>query len=899
MMDATTAQQIVNALQADYDGFRKNGEWLQYGRCPACGKKELYTSYSNPWKVSCGRQAKCGHEFSTKEHYPHLFKSFSERYQPTEKNPNATADAYMLHARGLDVSKIKGWYTQESFRHPEMEGSGSATVRFYIPTVDTPAGSERTIPYMERLVETVTLIDPETGERTTRKQNFKHSHGGLWWQPPGFVVSDGDTVWITEAIIDAISLNLNGIKAVAILSCGNYPELRLALVKHLDVTWVWALDNDQAGRKFTKRHADRMIESGFANVTAAQPGPPGAKTDWNDLHKQGRFNHADRKNYEYYGQLLLAKSPQEKALLIYNKKNRNNFYFDYKNRLYWFELNLGKFEKEFEALIDGKDISGPDEELQLRNKALIKSNAVHELANCTFTFLYYQQNIITDEAWYYCRVDFPHEAESIKNTFTGGQLSSAGEFKKRLLSIAAGSMFTGTGLQLDKILRRQLHGIKTVQTINFTGYTKEHGCYVFPELAVKDGIVYRLNDEDFFDMAKLSIKTLSHSINLQININREQYKPEWFDLFVKCFGTKGVACLAGFFGSLFAEQIRERHKSFPFLEIVGEPGAGKSTIIEFMWKLIGRRDYEGFDPARASAVGRARNFAQGANLPVVLIESDRTDESGRGKSYDWEELKPLFNGRALRSTGVKNSGNETYEPPFRGSVIISQNATVEASEAVLTRIVHCYFTREHHTRETKGIAEKLERMPMEQVSHFLIDALIKEKEILNYLDTRTSHWERYLLAQPEIKIVRIAKNHAQIMALIECLAMVVPMDQDILNRSVYSVADMAKERQQKVNADHPMIQEFWETFHYLDDQGHQGLPLLNHSSEAGVIAINLNHFAKVAFEYRQQIAPLSELKQHLKNSKRIKYVDQKVISSCIHYSNDKPKTVRCWIFQSR
>jgi ABC-type uncharacterized transport system ATPase component len=35
------------------------------------------------------------------------------------------------------------------------------------------------------------------------------------------------------------------------------------------------------------------------------------------------------------------------------------------------------------------------------------------------------------------------------------------------------------------------------------------------------------------------------------------------------------------FGSLFAEQIRAAQSSYPFLEVVGEAGAGKSTLIEF------------------------------------------------------------------------------------------------------------------------------------------------------------------------------------------------------------------------------------------------------------------------------------------------------------------------------
>jgi ABC-type transport system involved in cytochrome bd biosynthesis fused ATPase/permease subunit len=64
-----------------------------------------------------------------------------------------------------------------------------------------------------------------------------------------------------------------------------------------------------------------------------------------------------------------------------------------------------------------------------------------------------------------------------------------------------------------------------------------------------------------------------------------------------------------------------------FIEIVGEAGAGKSRLIEFMWKLSGRPDYEGFDANKSTNVAVYRNFAQISNLPVVLIEATVTTKT--------------------------------------------------------------------------------------------------------------------------------------------------------------------------------------------------------------------------------------------------------------------------------
>ncbi|MFU5016675.1 bifunctional DNA primase/helicase, partial [Pseudomonas aeruginosa] len=214
---------------------------------------------------------------------------------------------------------------------------------------------------------------------------------------------------------------------------------------------------------------------------------------------------------------------------------------------------------------------------------------------------------------------------------------------------------------------------------------------------------------------------------------------------------------------------------------------------------------------------RARNFAQVGNLPVVLIESEREQKEGAPvKHFDWDELKTAYNGRSVRSTGVKNNGNDTREPPFRGALLIAQNNAVNASEPILQRLGHVNLTREHQTPETKLLAELLERMPVEQLSGFLVKALQPEAKIMALLDERTSGYEQELLAIPGIRTVRIAKNHAQLRSLVDCLQLVVPLDGERAQLVHAEVSRMALERQQAINADHPVVREFWDLFEFLN-----------------------------------------------------------------------------------
>lgn len=887
---------ITRQLDRDF-AFRRSGEWLRGGECPSCKKKELYTSAEKPWVLRCGRLNKCGAEYHVKELYEDLFSKWSERHPVTPEAPNAAADAYMRDGRGFDLAKVKGWYEQESYFDPVLK-IGSATVRFPLPGIG----------YWERIID-----QPQRFGK--RKATFKGDYKGTWWVAPGVDLSAESVkeIWITEGVFDSTALLHHDIASASALSCNNYPDKALkelaaqcAAAERKRPKLVWALDTGKAGAMFTRKWVDRSKEDGWEAVAAQPPEDGKTKLDWNELHQRDRLNQKTLDEALYSGALLMAKSAHDKALLMFNHgKEYHSFYFGFDSRMFWFELNLEKFSKAKEEIEKVTDGNLTDDEL--RERAMLESHTLREIANCFFTALYYQANLLTDESWYYLRVDFPHDGQSIKNTFTGSMLTSSGEFKKRLLSIAPGAVFTGNNGHLDRLMQRQLFNIKTVQTIDFIGYSKEHAAWVFHDVAVSDGRIVPLNDEDFFDVGRVSIKSLNRSVDLSINTDLKDFTSEWLGLLWQCYHHKGIAALAFWLGSLFAEQIRDKHKSFPFIELVGEPGAGKSTLIEFLWRLAGRSDYEGFDPSKSTMAARARNFAQVSNMPVVLIEGDRGEEDRvKQKGFDWDELKPLYNGRSVYSRGVKNSGNETYEPPFRGALVISQNAPVNASDAIMQRIVHIGFDLASHTPESKSAADALGQIGVESLSGFALKATLAEKNILATFEERVPHHEKELLKINGVRNRRIVKNHAMLAALVDALTHVIPLGAAEREQTHAFIADMTAERQEAINADHQSVQAFWETYDFLN--GDEDMPRLNHARKGDQqIAINLNHFIAVAADFRQQLPELSELKKLLKTSRARKFLDIKPVNSVINSVYNKRKapdaparteTVKCWVFEN-
>ncbi|MGH8082452.1 MAG: hypothetical protein ACREP7_17885 [Lysobacter sp.] len=395
-----------------------------------------------------------------------------------------------------------------------------------------------------------------------------------------------------------------------------------------------------------------------------------------------------------------------------------------------------------------------------------------------------------------------------------------------------------------------------------------------------------------FNEYTAQVATLNDAESLALNTKREDYRSDWLNMLWACYGAKGMVSLAFWFGSLFAEQIRAKQQSLPFLEMSGEPGTGKSTLIDFLWKLVGRTGHEGTDPTKSTLAGRMRTFTQSANLPVVLIESDRGKEDEiKQKRFDWDEIKPLYNGHVGRAIGLKNSGTDTYDPPFRGSILIEQNAAVNASDAVMERIVHMTFDKKLHTSANKAIAQQLKLIDVASVSGFALMAAQREHDVMNIITDTTNEYSDQLMSMPDMKNGRLAHNHAQMMALVDALRLLVPMTDEQHSQTQSALIRMALERQVAINSDHPLVQTFWELFDYV--HGDADGSTLNHHRDQNLIAISLVEFeARLSKSGSRLPCDMTELKRLLRTSQARKFVDNTAVNSRINNT-----TKKCWIFR--
>lgn len=796
---------VIKELLASSYQFKDSGEFLREGICPSCGQKTLYVGKKHPWIIRCNRSNKCGFEEQTRQFMPSIFEDIAKKFPPTESNRQATADVFLAMDRGFDLSKIRTWYEQAAWPIPGTQD--------YIPTVRFYLDEGRTR-WWERLIGR-TKKDGKKAHFGGRRKEDGSLYAGDAWVPPGQSLEDGDRCFIVEGIFHAIALVHAGYKAIAAFSCGHFPATYIEANAKRRIRWTLALDSDNAGKTASKKHYARLKADGELCSMCLLP----EGKDWDDLWRTGAIDQRFINDRLFYGRLFLASSIQEKAYIYYKKYRRMSFLLEYENSMYSITLDKG-FEGNL--AIAAKDWAEQEAEAKRKGKATTQEDVspyeavldpptgrdlffqysgIDQISNVLPQFLYMDHDDVMDERHYVFRISYPKGNSEIVE-FEGTAVTSPDAFHKALLNRTSGGTFDGDVKQLKRLRDRWFNkGILTVSSRSFIGYDKKRGAYLFQNHAWYKGRCITRNEHDYFMIGRQGLRTRLKSVKLN---TAGKFDPSWLKNFAKAFHWQGMATLAFWLGSLFVQQIRHQDKTFPFLELTGEPGAGKSTILEFLWKCVGRDDgYEGFDILKSTVAGRRRAFSQVSNLPVVVIESDRVSgekDSIKQRQFCFDEVKPFFNGRATGTLGVAKRSNDVDEDKFQAALVISQNAEVEGSEALLQRIVHCHADKSHHQAGTREIARWFERQTSDEVGGFLGAALSHEREILEaYSKAFEEIEERF--SNSTLRNERIIKNHAQVAACGHALGVIFPSMDDYLKEGLTEYLFLrAKAREKRLAA---------------------------------------------------------------------------------------------------
>ncbi len=201
---------IRDRLKRDFK-FRKEARgWLREGQCPECNRWEFFVRAEKPRVVRCGRLNSCGHEVHVRDLFPDLFEAWSDRVPATPEDPNAAADAYLLHDRGFDLQFLRGHYSQETYQD-RRRGLTSATVRF---PLQTQPGA-----WWERLIDRPDRFDRKANfspVKDSQGNDIGPSYAGHAWLTPGHAIEDYATayeIWFTEGVFNTIALEQGDFRA--------------------------------------------------------------------------------------------------------------------------------------------------------------------------------------------------------------------------------------------------------------------------------------------------------------------------------------------------------------------------------------------------------------------------------------------------------------------------------------------------------------------------------------------------------------------------------------------------------------------------------------------------------------------------------------------------------------
>ena len=866
---------LINDVQFN---FKKSNSMLRHGVCPNCNEREAFINLEKPHVIKCGRLNNCGWSATVREIFPDIFENLSARYKATETNPNATADAFMSKIRGFDLAKISGMYTQANVKHKNKSE--------YYPAVKIIISKSC---YWTR------VIDAADVRKNGAKSKIIGNYKGFGWYPENMQFNEGDEIWITEGIFKSMAFMHVGMKSISGLSAHNLPIEIIKQHKNKNITWIVAQDNDKAGCDFSKKFKKYIEDIGERVVVAF----PAVGEDWDDVYRAGNLNSQYLSDSYFRGFYHMAETYQKKAFFAYHKYKNTYSIIDFRNALYRFKVDPKKLAEANEATTMIKQYPCPERgwllpqcEIDTLYANFNSESEIRKICPCKPQFLYIEKDIITNERTNTFFVEFANQTPSMLLTADGTIYKSADNFSQGLLKHTGFAPFVGNNVDLAILHERWFaRKIKFVQGVPFTGYEPKTQIYVFPEFAYNNGQYQKINKHGFFSYGRTSVKCNLKGFHFR---KADEFNGDWINDYYDAFHYNGMVLLAWWLGTLFAEQIRKKQDSWPFLEYTGEPGAGKSTQLRFMWRCLGIEGYEGFDPNKTTMAGRSRQMTQGSNLPVVLLEADRHDGGRKSmRGFDFSELKNLYNGGVIRTTGVKTGGSEVKTSEFRGGIVISQNAEVDGEMAVLERIVHCHCTKEHFNENNAQKACNLRDMNGTDLGGFLHQALRNERQLLHgYFREYERIYKKYENSVPNWRIVH---NHAQITAWLYQLPKIFGnrLSAEQLQKVEDFIWSRANSRLERVSGEHPAVQQFWEVYDYLnvrmvDNTRHY---CLDHSRDEKVIAINMPNFQQIAADARQNIASTAELLPLLKNNKTHKCQGVKVITSAL-----LNKQVKCWIF---
>lgn len=713
-MNRELNDKILGALkQSGYwtNKTRENGKTIQGITCPACGSKGAAWAYAEGlMSINCNRLSSCGARTKTLELF-NITIDIEKENAPTKTDPKRPARAY-IESRGIKCA-IKGL---EYFYLPSVRGGRSGAVMF---SVGTDSQGKK--------VSNGRLINPSSDQGKTHNIG---STSGQYWQHPGVEYEGGKPTYVTEGIIDALSLSEIDLQSIAAIAAGQDPsKLKLPSFNNL----VFAFDNDEAGTKATKKWLQQ-----FPSAKAIMPD---RGMDWNDLLRSGTPDHvkavfhANLLRYETNAKLAMASSARDYADVHNDFHSKPPGLFTHNGSTYFGSLKIKGSETSISVERVGKFIVEIQSFINVGNES-------------------------DKEFLYQIRVK-PKGARPITCIANGESLSTAKGLKSFFLTHAKVS-YEGTA-NATTAFTTQLANWKApeVRQPQYKGFDPESGWYVFSDYGVdKEGNIHWKDKSGLFKISHNSMITPAPQAEEKAVTPSKSPKAspkQIYELIHRAWGGNGAMAFSWAIGSWFVQAIKQEIGFYPFQSFYGPPACGKTNLTEKLQLLQGI-DEEGLDLSSTStAKGIARKIHGLSGMFAALLEF--TDDNN--KAMGFTNLLSAYNKGGSMVQAKFSANLDTKETPLLCALLFSQNVEPWKNSQQKQRVISLHFQKENLTSETRSALNELNQISKEDLAAVMLEILKQRKHI----ESTWLNEYHYACADLEnIQEERIRNNHALVLA---------------------------------------------------------------------------------------------------------------------------------------
>ncbi|WP_285055167.1 BT4734/BF3469 family protein [Pedobacter ginsengisoli] len=303
---------------------------------------------------------------------------------------------------------------------------------------------------------------------------------------------------------------------------------------------------------------------------------------------------------------------------------------------------------------------------------------------------------------------------------------SAASFKKRIAR-KGNFLFKGTDTDLCRLQDKLQRDERKTELVKQLGYNRRYNFYAWANglydchlkvfvPADSMGIVehYQLNGDEMEPLNFFIPALSSMFINKEdtyvndkrfLYVDRDIQFKDWSSLYCKVYGDIGKISLCFYVMALFSDIIfRVMGDRFPMLNVYGQKGTGKGTMIESMMKLFGLGQKQLMLGGASTVVGFMRKSGQFSNGLVWLDEYKNSV-----KTNVIESIKNLFD-RIGYERGKKDNTFQTESTRVDSAVIVSGQEMPIIEEALFSRFILLITTKPVKTEAARKNFETLKEL---------------------------------------------------------------------------------------------------------------------------------------------------------------------------------------------